>query len=44
MLFRQNMPNLQSKIRFLHAIPTMPAIDVYLTGSAFGKNLFYFVS
>jgi len=39
MLFRQNMPNLQSKIRFLHAIPTMQAVDVYLSGSLFGRNV-----
>lgn len=39
MLFRQNMPKLQSKIRFLHAIPSMPAVDVYLSGSLFGKNV-----
>jgi hypothetical protein len=39
MLFRQNMPKLKSKIRFLHAIPSAPAIDVYLSDSLFGKNL-----
>ncbi|WP_066896709.1 DUF4397 domain-containing protein [Clostridium nigeriense] len=33
------MPNLQSKIRFLHAIPTAPAVDIYLSGDVLGKNL-----
>ncbi|WP_291653750.1 DUF4397 domain-containing protein [Clostridium sp.] len=38
MLFRQNLPNLQSKIRFLHAIPSAPAVDIYLDGSLFVKD------
>ncbi|MBS6503547.1 MAG: DUF4397 domain-containing protein [Clostridium sp.] len=38
MLFRQNLPNLQSKIRFLHAIPSSPAVDIYLDGSLFVKD------
>lgn len=33
------MPNLQSKIRFLHGIPTAPAVDVYLDGEVAFKNL-----
>ena len=33
------MPNLQSKIRFLHAVPSMQAVDVYLSGTLIGKNL-----
>lgn len=39
MLFRQNLPNLQSKIRFLHAVPSVPAVDVYLSGNLLGKDL-----
>lgn len=39
MLFRQNLPNLQSKMRFLHAIPSAPAVDIYLDGNFIGKNL-----
>lgn len=39
MLFRQNLPNLQSKIRFIHAVPSAPAVDVYLSGMPMGKNL-----
>ena len=33
------MPNLQSKIRFIHGIPTAPAVDVYLDGEVSFKNL-----
>ena len=39
MLFRQNLPNLQSKIRLLHAIPSAPAVDIYLNGTLLGKNI-----
>ncbi len=39
MLFRQNLPNLQSKIRFIHAVPSAPAVDVYLSGMPMGKSL-----
>ncbi|MDV4150048.1 DUF4397 domain-containing protein [Clostridium sp. AL.422] len=39
MLFRQNLPNLQSKIRFLHAVPGVPTVDVYLNGNQMGKDL-----
>lgn len=39
MLFRQNLPDMQSKIRFLHAVPLAQAVDVYLTGSLLGRNL-----
>ncbi len=39
MLFRQNMPNLQSKIRFLHAVPTAPAVDIYLGEVSYGKGI-----
>ncbi|MCR1952327.1 DUF4397 domain-containing protein [Clostridium sp. DSM 100503] len=39
MLFRQNLPNLQSKIRFLHAIPLAPAVDIYLDGNLLRENI-----
>lgn len=39
MLFRQNLPNLQSKIRFIHAVPSAPTVDVYLSGMQMGKDL-----
>lgn len=39
MLFSQNLPNLQSKIRILHAIPSEQAVDIYLTGNLMGDNL-----
>lgn len=39
MLFREKMPNLQSKIRFLHAIPTAPAVDIYLCEVVYGKGI-----
>lgn len=39
MLFRQNLPNLQSKVRFLHAIPSGPTVDLYLSGTLLGKKL-----
>lgn len=39
MLFRQNLPNLQSKIRFLHANPFAQAVDIYLSGELYGRNL-----
>lgn len=39
MLFRQNLPNLQSKIRFIHAVPSAPTVDVYLSGMPMGKDL-----
>ncbi len=39
MLFRQNLPNLQSKVRFLHAIPSGPTVDLYLSGILLGKKL-----
>ena len=32
------MPNLQSKIRFLHAIPSMQTVDVYLSGTLIGNG------
>ena len=31
------MPNLQSKIRFLHANPSMQTVDVYLSGTLIGN-------
>ena len=39
MLFRQNLPNLQSKIRLIHAVPSAPSVDVYLSGMLIGKDL-----
>lgn len=39
MLFSKNLPNLQSKIRILHAIPSEQAVDIYLTGNRMGENL-----
>lgn len=39
LLFRENLPNLQSRIRFLHAFPSAPAVDVYLNGSIMTNNL-----
>lgn len=39
MLFRQNLPNLQSKIRFIHAVPSRASVDVYLSGMPMGKDL-----
>ena len=39
MLFRQNLPNLQSKVRFIHAVPSAPAVDIYLSGMSMGKDL-----
>lgn len=39
MLFRQNLPNLQSKVRFIHAVPLAPAVDIYLSGMSMGKDL-----
>lgn len=39
MLFRENLPNLQSKIRFLHGAPSSQAVDVYLNGIIMGKDL-----
>ncbi len=39
MLFRNNLPNLQSKIRFLHAVPSAPNVDIYLSGMLMGRDL-----
>ncbi len=39
MLFRQNLPNLQSKIRFLHGVPSAPNVDIYLSGMLMGRDL-----
>lgn len=39
MLFRQNLPDLQSKIRFLHAVPSIAKVDIYLSGMLMGKDL-----
>lgn len=41
MIFRQNLPNLQSEIRFLHAIPSAPAVDIYVNGMPMGRNLVF---
>lgn len=41
MLFSKNLPNLQSKIRILHAIPSEQAVDIYLTGNRMGENLVF---
>lgn len=39
MLFRQNLPNLQGKIRFIHAIPSAPAVDIYLDEVEIARNI-----
>ena len=39
MLFRNNLPNLQSKIRFIHAVPSAPNVDIYLSGMLMGRDL-----
>ena len=39
MLFRNNLPDLQSKIRLLHAIPGAPSVDIYLNGMQVGKDI-----
>lgn len=38
-LFRYNLPNINSKIRLIHAIPTAPNVDVYAGGKLISKNL-----
>ena len=39
MIFRQNLPDLQSKIRLLHAVPSAPAVDIYFDGMPLAQNL-----
>lgn len=38
-LFRESLPNLSANIRFLHAIPDGPSIDVYANGKLIYSNL-----
>ncbi|GAB6167761.1 DUF4397 domain-containing protein [Clostridium carnis] len=38
-LFRENLPNLQSKIRFLHSLPSSLQVDIYANGELIGKDL-----
>ncbi|MBX7280986.1 DUF4397 domain-containing protein [Clostridium chauvoei] len=39
MLFRDNLPDLQCKVRLIHAVPAAPAVDIYANGSPIAKNL-----
>lgn len=39
MLFRQNLPELKSKIRILHGLVGLGNVDVYLSGNLVGKDL-----
>lgn len=38
-LFRESLPNLTGKIRFLHATPNAPNIDIYGNGKLLHSNL-----
>lgn len=38
-LFRDNLPDLQCKIRLIHAIPSAPAVDIYANGELIAKDL-----
>ncbi|MGL5380900.1 DUF4397 domain-containing protein [Clostridium sp.] len=38
-LFRDNLPNLKSKIRFIHAVPSAAAVDIYANGELVAKNI-----
>lgn len=41
MLFRQNLPNLNSKIRVLNAIPSAPSLDIYINGELIGSGVVF---
>ena len=38
-LFRESLPRLTSRIRFLHAVPDAPNIDIYANGKLLHSNL-----
>jgi len=38
-LFRESLPNLTGKIRFLHAVPNAPNIDIYGNGKLLHSNV-----
>ena len=38
-MFRDSLPNLNGNIRFLHAIPDAPSVDVYANGKLLYSNL-----
>lgn len=40
-LFRENLPNLQSSIRLLHALPKTEPIDAYANGEPIAKGLIF---
>ncbi|SFD33170.1 DUF4397 domain-containing protein [Clostridium uliginosum] len=39
LLFRNSLPDLMSNIRFIHAIPSAPNVDIYANGSLLYSNL-----
>lgn len=38
-MFRESLPNLSSKVRFIHAVPGTPNIDIYTGGNLLKSNL-----
>lgn len=38
-IFRENLPQITSKIRLLHAIPLAPNVDVYFNGNLTAQNI-----
>lgn len=38
-MFRESLPNLNSKVRFIHAVPGTPNIDIYTGGNLLKSNL-----
>lgn len=38
-LFRDNLPNLKGNLRFIHAIPNAPSVDIYGNGVLLGENV-----
>lgn len=38
-MFRESLPNLNSKVRFIHAVPGTPSIDIYTGGNLLKSNL-----
>ncbi|MBW6408632.1 DUF4397 domain-containing protein [Clostridium weizhouense] len=39
LLFRSSLPNLKSDIRFIHAVPNAPNVDIYSDGTMLHQNL-----
>lgn len=38
-LFRESPPNLESNVRFIHAVGNAPSVDIYINGSMIVENI-----